>query len=716
MKLLDRIPTLTQTATNEPAAGLRNLARNLMWTWRTADQELFAEVNPSNWARQRDAFALLEDPEAAKLSKEGGFAKKIDSALAGQEAYLQDKDTWFARLADKGSVSADHPIAYFCAEYGFHETYNQYAGGLGILAGDHCKEASDLGLPFVAVGLFYSRGYFFQSVDWSGRQEHIYGTMAPEACGLERVAEPHSGKPLSVSVEFPGRLVHAAVWVARVGRVPVLLLDTNVSENSPEDRVITSQLYTNWREMRFHQEVILGLGGVRALEALGIRPSIWHMNEGHSALLVLERLLRLTEGGSSLAEARRIVSGSSVLTIHTPVPEGNERFSVALAKQLLGPMLKGTKVPLDKVLRLARDPKGDKTIFDMTALGLRHAFAANGVSLLHGETAHATWGKLLPFPVTGVTNGVHMPTWLGPEMTALFKAHGAVLEHETRMPTQPTGVSDRPRWEQALALPDGDLMAAHLAQKLRLRDFAKERIFEMSARHGRDPETLHAMLESLNPESFWIGFSRRFASYKRAALIFSDLKKARRLFNDPARPVQIFFSGKAHPADRGGQALIEEVFQESFAREFRGKVFFIENYDMAVGRMLVQGVDLWLNNPRRPLEASGTSGMKAAANGVPNASILDGWWDEAFDDRPGFENGFAIGGRKLTPNTATQDKRDARDLYEVLLNQVVPLYFGDPVRWRQIMKNSIASSLYDFSTARMLDDYMSQMYTRSTIG
>jgi len=692
-----------------PLEGLRSLASNFYWTWQPSIQAIFAEISAEGWARKDAPVRILRDAKnLSQLAQNAEFVSRVQAAVADQAAYLASEgQAWFHRSAVNPEKLQDGPVAYFCAEYAHYEGFNQYSGGLGILAGDHCKEASDLGLPFVAVGLFYRRGFFHQVVDGSGRQEHVYKTFDPEECCCERVLDPVSGEPLTVVVPFKGRTVSAAVWLARSGRVPMILLDTDVETNSPEDRYITSQLYCNGRSMRLHQETILGVGGVKALRALGIHPSVWHLNEGHSALLLIERLREAVASGKGWAEAKAFVGKDALITIHTPVPEGNERFDAALAKQLIEPLLTGTSLQVKDILKLGLGADGDKKVFDMTAFALQLTAMANGVSLLHGRTADKTWREIAGMEVIGVTNGVHVPTWLGPDMRSLFEKQNASFAHETQLELdQATG---RNEWTPVLRVAEKDLWQAHQAQKRALLQLMAERMVSQHARHGKGPDDLQAIQAMLEAEDgLLIGFARRFATYKRATLVLSHPSRAKKLFKH--HQVQIVFSGKAHPADRGGQHLIEQVHKET--EQFSGHVLFVEDYDMELGKALTQGVDLWLNNPRRPLEASGTSGMKAALNGVPNASILDGWWDEACEDGV---NGFAIGDREEPKKVAAQDKRDAVALYECLEEKVIPLFFdrdaaGLPTKWIQVMKKSISTSIYSFSTARMIRDYWTEMY------
>ena len=485
-----------------------------------------------------------------------------------------------------------------------------------------------------------------------------------ERLPLRRVVD-RVGEPLLVPVELPGRVVHAAVWLAQVGRVPLLLLDTDIPENDEADRPITHILYVRGREMRLHQELVLGVGGVRALRALGIAPSAWHLNEGHSAFMLVEQARELMAEGTSQSDAFERVRRSAVFTIHTPVPAGNERFSADLVRRLAAPSLAGAGMDLEGVLETGRPVDGDSSQFDMTAFSLRNTCCSNGVSQLHAHTANETWSAIISKPILAITNGIHPPTWVGEPMRQVFRELGGDLDH-----LEDEYEVDR-FWERLDQVPDRRLWESHLEQKQRLQEFARLRLRRQLARHGEAPSVLGEVGSILDPDVLTIGFARRMATYKRAALLFSDMDRLTRLLGHPERPVQIVFAGKAHPADRPGQGVIQTIFERSRSEAFRGRIFILEDYDMRVGRYLVQGTDVWLNNPRRPLEASGTSGMKAAMNGVINLSILDGWWDEGYLE----DNGWAIGSRDRNPDDGAQDWADAQSLYRLLEDEVVPLWY-----------------------------------------
>ncbi|HYC07343.1 MAG TPA: alpha-glucan family phosphorylase, partial [Candidatus Binatia bacterium] len=690
MEPLVRVPTLPGLSFRLPPQleGLRRLAYNLWWVWHPQAKNLFGRIDSTSWARYRDPIAVLTGAVAwSDLLDNPSFMADYQSVLREFDDYVANgSDHWFHR---RHAAALDGPIAYFCAEYGFHESLGIYSGGLGVLAGDHMKSASDMALPLVGVGLMYRKGYFRQTIDADGHQEHAYPDFDLARHPILRVQDPE-GDPLQVEVELPGRNLTVAVWLVQVGRVPVLLLDTDVPENDDSDRPITHILYVRGREMRLHQELVLGVGGVRAIRALGIDPSVWHLNEGHSAFLLAERARERVARGARLDDALADVRRNSVFTIHTPVSAGNERFDVDLVRQIAGPLLDGDGrpntggVPVDRVLEIGRGVDGDERQFDMTAFSLRLTSTANAVSQLHAVTANATWQAVAERPILGITNGVHVPTWLGTPVRELLEHHlDADLDDLD-------GKSDNRRWWERLdRVPDAELWEAHQRQKLELALFARGRLRNQFARHGEAPAVLEELEHVLSPDVLTIGFARRFATYKRAGMIFSDMDRLERLVRDADRPVQVVFAGKAHPADRPGQGVIQDIFSRSRSAKLRGRFFILEDYDMRIARFLVQGVDVWLNNPRRPLEASGTSGMKAAANGVVNVSVLDGWWDEGWNG----DNGWAIGGRETNADEGAQDWADAQDLYRILEEEVVPRYYtrernGLPKAWLATMRAS----------------------------
>jgi starch phosphorylase len=712
MEPLVRIPTAPGAPIALPPKleGLRRLAYNLWWSWHPRARILFSRIDAGGWARYRNPIPVLSGSvNWQQLLDNAAFMAEYEDILREFDAYMANgAGHWFQRNYG-GRLHG--PIAYFCAEYGFHESLGIYSGGLGVLAGDHMKAASDMALPLVGVGLMYRRGFFRQTIDADGHQEHAYPDYELGRLPILRVLD-RLGQPLTISVQLPGRDLFAAVWLAQVGRVPVLLLDTDLPDNDDSDRPITHILYVRGREMRLHQELVLGVGGVRALRELGLSPSVWHLNEGHSAFLLAERAREQVAGGATLEDAWKAVGRDSVFTIHTPVAAGNERFDVDLVRRVAGPMFDGDGrprtggVPVNQLLELGLGVERDPGQFDMTAFSLRLTNGANAVSQLHGRTANATWSSVAPREILGLTNGVHTPTWVGQPMRDVLERYT-----DANLVTMDAEPETRRFWEHTAQIPTEDLWEAHQRQKLELAIFARGRLRSQFARHGEAPATLEELEEVLDPGVLTIGFARRFATYKRAALLFTDLDRLARLIWDADRPVQIIFAGKAHPADRPGQGVIQDIFGRSRSPKLRRRVFILEDYDIRIARFLVQGVDVWLNNPRRPLEASGTSGMKAAANGVLNVSVLDGWWDEGYAG----DNGWAIGGRETNPDEGAQDWADAQDLYRILEQELVPAYYerdedGLPGRWTQLMRNSISSTIWQFSTTRMLQEYVERLY------
>ncbi len=687
--------------------GLGELAYNLWWAWNPRARALFARIDSATWGRHRNPIPVLTGMSQARwadLIADEDFMVDASRVVDEFARYMAGSEP--AADTDADAV-ADLPglVAYFCAEYGLHESMQIYSGGLGVLAGDTLKSASDAALPMVAVGLLYRRGYFRQQIDADGHQEHAQPDLDPTSLPL-RQARARDGSALRVSVEFPGRLVHAAVWVAQVGRVPLLLLDTDLPANDQSDRPITHILYVRGREMRLCQELILGIGGARALRALRITPAVWHLNEGHSALLLLERAsaLMAERPGTDPRTALRQVGRNAVLTIHTPVPAGNESFERHLASRLLAPWLAASGMAAEELMELGRGVLEDPDpAFDLTAFVLRHAADANAVSRLHAETATATWQVVAGHPIRAITNGVHLASWAGRPIRRLYRrATGDALVGDPRGPEAFAGLA---------AISDEQLWSAHLQQKRELVEFARRRLARQFARHGEAPHVLRELYAALDPGALIIGSARRFATYKRADLLFRDEERLVRLMTNPQRPVQLLLAGKAHPADRPGQAVIARIFHLTRENGLRGKVFILEDYDIRIARYLVGGVDLWLNTPRRPLEASGTSGMKAAMNGVPSVSILDGWWDEGYDG----QNGWAIGSRETQSDDEAQDDADAADLYRILEDEVVPRFYardakGMPHDWLITMRAAASASLWPFSSARMLAEYRAQVY------
>lgn len=682
--------------TRQPLAGdipsriarLPDLACNLWWTWQPEAQDLFSFIDAGRWeASNRNPVALLRSATGAdlqRLAADDAFLGRYDRVVQAFDAYIGAGDTWFAQ-----TFPGDHGlIAYFCAEYGLHQSLPIYSGGLGVLAGDHCKTASDLGLPFVAVGLWYTQGYFRQRIAADGRQVAKPDPL-PLADAPLLPAYP-DGRDLVVQVEMAGRTLRARVWRLLVGRVTLYLLDANVAENGEADRALCGGLYGGDREIRLAQEMLLGIGGVRALRALGLAPVRWHMNEGHVAFMGLERIRELVERGVPFVDAWPAEAEATVFTTHTPVPAGNEVFKDDLVKRYFAAFHEGMALDMEGFLKLANEEQAPPGSFAMTPLALRLSHRANGVSALHGAVARSMWSKQFPglnvdqVPITSVTNGVHSPTWIAPRLRALFDRYFG--------PRWLESVDDPALWERLAEIPDRELWEVHQILKAELFTAARSRAVGDSG-------------ERLRPDVLTIGFARRFATYKRATLFFHDLERAAAIVGDAQRPVQLVFAGKAHPADSGGQALIASVVALSSAPPFAGRVAFLEGYDMGLAAALVQGVDLWLNNPERPQEASGTSGQKASLNLVPNCSIPDGWWDEAYNGRNGWSFGAPVGDIAI----------DCSELYEVLERSVIPTYYrrgadGIPTDWVAIMREAVRTVAPAFSAQRMVKEYTTRLY------
>jgi starch phosphorylase len=677
---------------------LRDLAYDLWWSWSPQATRLFTWIDPEHWQRYHNPVQLLINVEPyqwQRLLGDPEFRHTYEAVIQALDEY-RSRPRWFAQHAE----NLPGPVAYFSMEFGVHECLGVYSGGLGVLSGDHCKAASDLGVPLVGVGLLYRSGYFRQTVDADGYQQHIYPDYDFARLPVLPVQAP-AGGILTVPIDLPGRVVQAVVWKAQVGLVPILMLDTDIPLNDPADRPITGMLYVRGREMRLCQEIVLGVGGVRALRALDISPAVWHMNEGHVAFQGLERARERVRRGDGLSEALKHLAKNAVFTTHTPVPAGNEAFDRELVRRYLGPWTHDVGSDPEAALSLGEE----NGRFNLTALAIRLSSSVNGVSRIHGKVSSAMWRHLWPenpeSPVSYVTNGVHTESWIGPEMRSLYVHH---LD-----PAWEQRLLDEDMWARVDGIPDADLWAAHRSQKERLIRFVRERVRSQGARHGLSPDELRGVEGLLDPRALTIGFARRFATYKRAVLVLSDLDRLRALLSAEGRPLQMIFAGKAHPADREGQDLIRQLFLLAQG-EFRGKLVFLEDYDMEVARMMVQGCDVWLNTPRRPQEASGTSGEKCPINGGINLSILDGWWAEAYRA----DNGWAIGKEK-SEEVADEDREDAASLYHLLEEEVVPLFFErstDGLRrpWIQVMKSSIMSVVPHFSAHRMVRDYVEKVY------
>ncbi len=708
MKLIGKISVFPKLP--EAITRLEELAYNLWWTWEPEAQALFENIDAARWEHvNHNPVRFLRGVEQEKLNavaEDEAYLADYEDVLESFDDYMApDASTWYSRnhAGEQESV-----VAYFSAEFGLHEALPIYSGGLGILSGDHCKAASDLGLPFIGVGFLYPQGYFTQRIDREGQQQAEYEKInfseVPATPALNQ-----EGKEIIIHVDLPGRTVYAKIWKIQVGRIPIYLMDTDVAHNAPQDRELGARLYGGDREMRLSQEVVLGIGGVRAVRALGYEPSVWHMNEGHSAFLGLERVRELVQQGLSFDQAVEAVRADSVFTTHTPVPAGNDTFAFELIEKFFWQYWNQLGVDRDRFIHFAVQELPWGAQYSMTVLALRLSAYHNGVSELHGHVSREMWHFLWPevpieqVPIDSITNGVHLKTWLVQELRDLYGQHlqSDWLEQ----------IDDPTTWRAVDNIPDADLWAIHSERKGQLVKFARERIKRQFMRHGEGPRHLARADTLLDPNALTLGFARRFATYKRAALIFHDEERIKRILNDPARPVQIVFSGKAHPADQPGQALIKRIYELSQQPDFAGKIVFLENYDMNIARHLISGVDVWLNNPRRPREASGTSGQKAAASGVPNFSVLDGWWEEGYDGT----NGWAIGDPRDYKDQETQDEADVLNLYATLENEIVPLFYDRdekdvPHGWIAVMKNSIRSCAPEFSMRRMVKDYATELY------
>lgn len=702
------VPSLPQEL-----SGLRTIAYNLWWTWEPQAIELFRRVDYDLWRETRHnpvkMLGLLQQTRLEELLADDGFMAhlaRVEEALAN---YMSGK-TWYDKARANGGPSR---IGYFSMEFGLHESIPIYSGGLGVLSGDHLKSASDLGIPLVGVGLLYRQGYFRQYLNIEGWQQEFYPENDFYNMPL-RLERDEEGTPVTVALEIGEREVSFQVWRMQVGRVPLYLLDTNMELNSWEDRKITAQLYGGDQEMRIRQEILVGIGGIRALRRLGIDPEICHINEGHAAFLSLERIrLLMEERKLKFPEARELVTAGNVFTTHTPVQAGIDHFQPELVEKYLGHYCRALGLSAEEFLGLGRqDPKNHHETFCMAVLALRLAGRRNGVSRLHGEVSRAMWRDLWPelpeehIPITSITNGVHTRTWLSNEMAGLL-----IRYLGTRWLDDP---ADCGIWRKIRLVPDSELWRTHERCREQLVTFARKRLKEHLLHVGATPKEVMAADEALDPEVLTVGFARRFATYKRGTLLLRDLDRLDRILNHPDRPVQIIFAGKAHPADFEGKELIRRIFQASMDTRFRHRIVFIEDYDLAVARRMVQGVDVWLNTPRRPLEASGTSGMKVAFNGGLNMSVPDGWWPEGYRG----DNGWAIGSGEVYDDLEYQNDIEGRAVYDLFEKEVVPLFYdcgadGIPRGWLARMKASVESLCPVFSTERMVQEYTDRFYLPS---
>ena len=728
------IQTFTVTPSVPPAlARLVDIAMNVRWTWDRDALDLFRRLDPSLWeATGHNPCLMLGSIGQDQLDEavaDDGFVAQYERVCESLDAYMGKSvsapvDGASHNLhASRPWFSKSHPgnplqVAYFSMEFGLTECMAIYSGGLGLLAGDHLKSASDLGVPLVAVGLAYQEGYFRQYLNADGWQGELYpdNDFYNLPMTLERRPD---GSPVKVTVDLPGRVLTAQVWRVQVGRVPLLLLDSNVPETEERDRVSSLRLYSGDRDIRIRQEILLGVGGMRALETLGFRPQVYHMNEGHAAFLGIERVRRLMEEHHlNFDEAREVASAGGVFTTHTPVPAGIDKFVPELADQYFGSWYGRLGVSREQFLALGRENPGNNgEQFSMAILAIRLAGATNGVSRLHGDVSRRMWSRLWPdapvdeVPIGSITNGVHALSWISADMRGLYDRYLGPRWLDASMNRDD---DDRAVWARVNDIPGEELWRTHERRRERLISFARTRLRSQLELRGVSSAEVERASEVLDPSALTIGFARRFATYKRATLLLRDVERLLRLVNDRDRPVQFLFAGKAHPEDNGGKELIREIIRLARRDDLRHRIVFIENYDINVARYLVSGCDIWLNLPRRPQEASGTSGMKAALNGVLHLSVLDGWWDEAY--RPGL--GFAVGGREAYQDDAYQDEVEVRSVYDVLEQEVIPAFYdrgadGLPRRWISMMKASMRDLGVVFNTNRMVFDYTDHFYLKS---
>lgn len=692
----------------ERISRLKELSYNFWFSWQPKALELFERINRDKWQElnHNPVKLLLEvsPDDLARMAVDQEYLNLYDQVMAELDQYMNNQ-TWFA---EQYPDLAGKTIAYFSAEFGLHESLPIYSGGLGVLAGDHCKAASDIGLPLVGVGILYKQGYFTQYINREGWQEAHYPFQKYNEMPV-RPALTEDGREVIIPVDLPGRVVYLKVWQVQIGRIKVYLLDADITLNSDHDRGLTAQLYGGDRETRISQEILLGIGGVKALRYMGINPAAWHINEGHAAFLCIERLRELVQAGVPLATAKEAVRASTIFTTHTPVPAGHDTFDPDRVHRYFNHYYGLLGVDRDSFMNLGWDPKSHS--FNMTILAMNLSAYCNGVSQLHGNVTRKMFHYLFDpipveeVPVFSVTNGIHTLTWMSRELRELLNSYLGTAWHGN--------ISNPEPWHAIGNIPDRELWGLHKSLKKKTINFVRSILQKQKTRNQEAAENIAEVAEYLNPEALTIGFARRFATYKRATLLFRDKERLARIFSDPERPVQIIFAGKAHPADRAGQELIKYIYDISQEEPFKGKIIFIENYDMNVARHLVQGVDVWLNTPRWPMEASGTSGMKAAVNGVINCSVLDGWWPEAYNG----ENGWAVGRETGYRTEDDQDRDDAFHLYSVLEDQIIPAYYnqtdGYPKEWVDRMKNSIRTITPQFSTERMVKEYTDRFYSQA---
>lgn len=692
---------------------LNDLACNLWWSWNPEAIDLYREIDLPLWEKlgKNPVRFLGEVSNKRLLDKinDPDFMKRYEDVINNFDQYMSNKEaTWFNLTYPE---KKDHMVAYFSAEYGLHEILPIYSGGLGVLSGDHCKSASDLGIPFTAIGLFYKQGYFIQRINREGWQETNYPDLNVNHLPIKPVLL-ENGEQLEINVHLMDRIVFAKIWQVKVGRINLYLMDTDVEKNSPSDRWITARLYGGDQDTRIQQEILLGIGGLRVLDALGINATVYHMNEGHSAFLGLELMKKLiNEKKLPYREAKEYVASALEFTTHTPVPAGNDVFPIDMIDRYFNNYWLDLGISRNQFHDLGFKT-GEHHYFNMAVLALTLSGKRNGVSELHGAVSRNIFNNVWPgiqeedIPIGHITNGIHTMTWMSPNFKRLYNNYMG-KEWEQKL-------YQKDVWDKVVDIPDQEIWKTHVALKIKMIAFLRDKLKTQKRSNGESPESIRDVDAILDPNTLTIGFARRFATYKRADLIFRNMARIQKILNNPQMPVQIVFAGKAHPADRPAHEIIKHINDIAGQEGFKGKVLLLENYNMTVARNLVQGVDVWMNNPRRPLEASGTSGQKVCINGVINFSVLDGWWCEGYNGN----NGWAIGDDTFYDNEFHQDNADSESIYDTLEKEIIPLYYdrdssGIPTRWVSMMKESIRSLAFQYSTHRMLQDYTSKMYVPS---
>jgi glycogen phosphorylase len=689
--------------------GLTQLAFNLWWTWHQEGREVFRRLDYPLWRLTSHnpvrMLKTLSDQRLARAARDPALVALYDAAIKGLGRSLTAKQSWWARSFPH---LPNHPVAYFSAEFAVHQSLPIYAGGLGVLAGDHCKEASDLGIPLIGVGFMYPQGYFHQRMSSEGWQQELYEQLDWNHAPVEQVITK-GGKRCILPVPLGNRIVHVLVWLVRLGRVKIFLLDTSISENAPEDRELSARLYGGDSETRLKQEIILGFGGVRVLRSLGYRPAVWHLNEGHTVFVTIERICELIERGESFDAALEEVRRSTIFTTHTPVAAGHDAFPVDLVESYLAGRGVSVAPHREALLGLGQYDGGSGSMFNMTALGIRAAGTTNAVSQVHGQVTRKMWAPIWPGvaendrPVNAVTNGIHVPTWIAPDMARLFERHLKVewQDHQD--------MSDF--WTDLSSIPDEELWAVRNALRSYLIAFIRERARELWVQKQVTGARVVAAGTLLDPNALTIGFARRFTDYKRPELMFHNPQRLARILTAFRRPVQIVFAGKAHPADHPGKHHLQRVYNRAIDPAFGGRIAFLEDYELHVAHFLVQGCDVWLNTPRKPFEASGTSGMKASINGALHLSTGDGWWAEGYTG----SNGWLIDGGVTSDDPVEVDAADAEALYRLLEKEIIPTFYnrgadGVPLRWLQLVKEAIRTTMPRFSARRMVKQYAESMY------